>query len=226
MKKVINLVGKTFGRLNVIKRADKRGQNGEILWFCKCTCGAEVAVLGASLRGGTTGSCGCLHKESITNIKTTHGLSKHPLYGVWKNMKARCINPKNKYYSNYGGRGIKVCGKWSESFGDFYEDVKVGWKKSLELDRIDNDGNYSPENCRWVTSGQNRMNIRSAENSTSKYKGVSSYKGGDRWISQISKNNKKYYLGIFTCEKEAALVYNVKAKEFFGGYANINKIEG
>ena len=209
----------------MIKRVNKRGQKGEISWLCKCECGVEVVVLGASLRSGNTASCGCLHKESITKIKTTHGLCKHPLYIVWKNMRIRCTSLGNKSYLNYGGRGIAVCDRWLESFENFYNDVIGGYKKGLQLDRIDNDGNYEPSNCRWVTRNQNQMNTRSAENSTSMYKGVSLRRGDGKWVSQISKNGKKYYLGYFTCEKKAALVYNEKAKELFGEYASLNKIE-
>jgi hypothetical protein len=168
---VKNLTGQRFGRLEVIAYAgrDKRGKS---MWICMCAgaaCeGRQVTVPSDSLRRGDTGSCGCLRRERsvekarVLNFK--HGMSSHPLYDVWRSMIARCTNPRKRYYSDYGGRGITVCPAWlgSESgFAQFIADMGPGYEPGLQLDRRDNDGPYSPSNCRWVTRKENSRNTRS-----------------------------------------------------------------
>lgn len=140
-------------------------------------------------------------------------------------MKDRCYNPNNAAYERYGGRGITVDGRWLESFEHFYEDVYKEYQKGLELDRVDNDGNYELANTRWITPQQNAMNRRSRSNSSSKYKGVSWNTKIGKWTAQIGLNRKVKYLGAFTDEEDAALAYNKAARELFGEYANLNKIE-
>jgi len=216
----MDLVGVVFERLTVLEKDPLRDSNGSSKWICKCECGTIKSVLHGNLRSGHTKSCGCIHKES----STSHGLSKHPLYKVYMYMKKRCNNIKDTGYARYGGRGIKVCDSWLESFENFYEDMKDGYKKGLELDRRDNNKGYSKENCRWVTSAQNNMNRGSFKNSSSKYKGVTKVKSSNTYKARIYKGGKTYNLGTFTCEKEAAEVYNKKALELFKEYANFNKI--
>jgi len=225
MRQKIDLKGKVFGGLTVIEEDTVRTNRGALKWICLCTCGNTASVIGNHLKNGNTKSCGCLHKKVSSELNTKHGLVKHPLYTVWANMKSRCSNHKSKHYKNYGGRGITVCGEWADDFMNFYEDMSVDWKKNLELDRRDNDKGYYKDNCRWITRKQNTRNKGGIRGSTSKYKGVHWYQMGNKWVSQVSKNSKRYYLGAFTCEKEAALAYNKKAKELFGEYANLNKIE-
>lgn len=169
-KQVKNLTGQRFGRLEVIAYAgnDKRSNS---MWVCRCTgedCGGrQVTVLGYSLRVGDTNSCGCLKREQAAERarakNTTHGLRSHPLYDVWYSMIARCTNPRKRYYADYGGRGITVCPAWlgSESgLAQFIADMSPGYEPGLQLDRRDNDGPYSPSNCRWVTASQNNRNTR------------------------------------------------------------------
>lgn len=220
MRKALELKGHRFDRLMVVEKDTIRSKDRKVKWFCKCDCGVIVSVTSGNLKSGNTKSCGCLNKEATTS----HGLYKHPLYNVWSNMKKRCNNIKNPYYAAYGGRGITVCDRWLESISNFIEDMEEGYQLGLELDRIDNDGNYESSNCRWVTSAQNSMNTRSRKNSSSKYKGVSWYTKIGKWAAQIEKNSKVHRLGYFTCEKEAALVYNEKALEIFGEYAYLNKV--
>lgn len=225
MGKKLDLVGQVFGRLTVVSKAD-RSNSRKVLWNCECSCGNSKVVRGCSLKSGDTQSCGCLNAERAKGLHTTHGLHKHPLYKVFIGMIDRCFNPKSTHYEDYGGRGITICDRWKDSLGNFIEDVAVGYGKGLHLDRINNDGNYTPDNVRWVTPQQNNMNRGGAKNSTSKYKGVSWNKATTKWRADIRKDGKLHYLGLFTDETEAALAYNEKAKELFGEYANLNKTGG
>lgn len=159
-----DLTGQRFGRLTVIEYAGKRvSPNGttSTMWKCKCDCGNIKDVRQGNLRNGTTQSCGCWHKEQVGEIHKTHGLSHENkrLYRVWKNMRRRCSCPQDKSYERYGGRGISVCEEWQNSFEAFYkwsiangykEDIAESGKNRLSIDRINNDGNYEPDNCRWV----------------------------------------------------------------------------
>jgi hypothetical protein len=225
----LELKGQTFGRLEVIKEDAVRNKDGRVRWLCKCVCGKEITVVGKCLKSGDTKSCGCIVKElaskAATLRNTTHGLSGHPLHSIWLSMKGRCNTSGNSTYKNYGGKGIKVCEEWLDDFMNFYKDMKGEYKKGLQIDRIDNGGNYEVNNCRWVTNQQNQANKGSKVGSTSKYKGVFWCKDSKIWKANIYHLGKNNILGYFTCEKEAALVYNKKAYELNGEYAYLNKIE-
>ena len=154
MGKFIDLTGKRFGRLTVVERAENK--NGYRRWKCKCDCGNETVVYSANLSGGKTKSCGCLCSEK----KSKHGLCNTHLYRIWASMKDRCYNTKAQRYEDYGGRGIIICGEWLNSFDVFYNwAISNGYKDGLSIDRINNYGNYTPLNCRWVgvkTQSNNR----------------------------------------------------------------------
>jgi hypothetical protein len=158
----IDITGQRFGRLVALRR------NGHsrcaVVWECICDCGAVKNVNGTYLRDGTTTSCGCYHREAIAIRMTKHGFAPagklKTEYNTYRGMILRCTNPNAPSYRNYGGRGITVCDRWRESFTLFLEDMGLKPEKNYQLDRIDNDKGYSPDNCRWTTPTKNSNNRR------------------------------------------------------------------
>jgi len=153
-----DLTGRAFDRLVVVKLfcLDK---NNKCVWACRCSCGKTKNILANSLVSGKTKSCGCFQKEQARKLSTTHGMRGHPLYTTWALMKSRCNKKNNADYGNYGERGVSVCREWKD-FSVFVKDVGER-PNGTSLDRIDNDGNYCPENVRWATQKQQCRNSRS-----------------------------------------------------------------
>ena len=164
MRKVINEEGKRYGKLTVIKR-NGSSKDGKAMWLCKCDCGGYVTTIGKSLRNGDCTSCGChrrevLKKRGKANLK--HGDTNNRLYNIWRGIKKRCRLETNCSYKWYGAKGIDVCDDWYDSYENFRDwSLENGYKEGLTIDRIDVDGDYEPNNCRWVdwiTQENNRNN--------------------------------------------------------------------
>lgn len=160
-----NLIGRRFGRLTVIENAPNKGRNR--MWRCKCDCGNEAVVATGCLTGGDTKSCGCYMKDRIRETHIKHGQTKTKLYKVWSEMKRRCNNPHDNVFKHYGGRGITYTPEW-ERFEPFmewaesngYQDARRGL---YTLDRINVNGNYTPDNCRWIPQSEQARNTRTTK---------------------------------------------------------------
>ena len=176
-------------------------------------CGKEFITKTKYIKSGHTKSCGC---QNIIGTKT-HGLKKHPLYNTWIHMRGRCYNIKDKDYRNYGGRGIQICNRWLD-INNFIEDMYPSYKKGLSLDRVDVNGNYEIDNCRWTTQyvqTQNSRDIKS--NNTSGYRGVVYYKDVNKWMAYIGVDKKRIYLGYHQTALAAAKAYET--------YVRLNNLE-
>lgn len=172
MSKLIDLTGQRFGKWTVLRLGEMHpvGSKGKMrhFWVCQCDCGTIREVSGDNLRGGQSLCCGCAGNEKTIARSTKHGFArrgkKSHIYNVWNNMLDRCTNANNERFSYYGGRGIGVCSEWYD-FTTFHEwAIKSGYKENLSIDRIDVNGNYEPDNCRWVPwevqANNTRANIR------------------------------------------------------------------
>lgn len=209
-----DLTGLRFGRLSVLHRT--RSLNKRVLWLCRCDCGVEKEVVGGNLNSGWTKSCGCLTSELHIARITTHGMTGTPLFGVWKGMRRRCNDVGNKSFKNYGGRGIRVCDRWSD-FSNFHADMVDGYEQGLTIERRDNDKDYEPGNCLWVPKKDQSKNRRLGElwdlkstptaSNKSGVRGVSWSTRDNKWAAAISINGKQKNLGRFETIEAARAAY-------------------
>lgn len=200
------MLGERYGRLTVIKPFD--GVTG--FWVCICACGSgEKTVRGNDLKTGNTTSCGCLSsRHAIGDRSRTHGMRQTKVYSVWSDMRKRCNNPNNQAYKNYGGRGIKVCKRW-DKFENFYGDM--GEPNGFTIERIDVNGNYSPENCKWIPKKEQAKNKRC----TNKFGLFGIAKRGKSYRVTISFEGKQIRLGSTmdldeACRRRRAAEYNIE----------------
>lgn len=172
------------------------------MWNCLCECGGTSVVDASSLTKGYTHSCGCLRYIAAQAANVTHGMTKTPLYRRWAAMKQRCDNRKVINYDIYGGRGVKYDPRWVD-FNAFFEDMNQGFEESLEIDRIDVNGDYSKDNCRWVTHSENNFNKTIQSNNISGKTGVSLSKTSGKYRAYISVDGKYMHLGLYDTKEEA-----------------------
>jgi hypothetical protein len=198
---MLDLTGKKFGRL-IAQEVCGKNCNGNTLWKCHCECGNYKTIRGSSLVSGYTKSCGCLQKEAIRKLLTVHGKSRTTEYSTYIHMLDRCYNEANLSYRDYGGRGITVCPRWRESFENFVADMGNKPSPKHSLDRINNGGNYEPNNCRWATQTVQNINRRPRKNSSG-YTGVVWDKDRNKWASAINVHRKTIHLGRFANKEDA-----------------------
>ena len=171
-------------------------------------CGTNFKANTNDINRGYIKSCGCYQKRRVSETHKTHGKRHTRLYKIWINIKDRVLNPKNKRYNDYGGRGITICDDWKNDFISFYNwAMSNGYSDGLSLDRIDNDGNYEPDNCRWTTKTIQSRNQRIRKNNKTGYKGVYYHKSTGKYQASI-KDGKQKYLGLYPTAVEAGIAYN------------------
>lgn len=189
-----------YGRLKIISLHHTRqylyksGIKKTIEYYlCECECGKKAIIEKNRLKTGRTKSCGCLRKEIISKIKGTHHLTKTRIFRIWDCMKTRCLNKNYTYFKHYGGRGITICDEWKNDFMSFYNwAINNGYKENLTIDRINNDGNYEPSNCRWVTMKEQNRN--QSKNKFITYRGKTLCLTDWAKLIGIGKSSLKYRL--------------------------------
>lgn len=213
-QKTIDLTGKQFGRLTVLYRSVENSPDNHPMWVCKCSCGNIKSIRSRSLRTGETKSCGrCKSTISPLHVRT----HKNRLYHTWSEMIRRCSgHGTNARY--YHGKGISICDQWKDydNFADWAE--RSGYDQNFEIDRIDGDKGYSPENCRWVTHKQNSRNRKARSNNNTGYPGIHKreMKKGTAFRVVISTDNGRIRLGTFYNLEEAKAVRRAAELKYWG----------
>lgn len=219
-----DLKGQKFGRLTALYTVPNN--NYRTRWHCVCDCGNTKDVLQQNLVNGHVRSCGCLlverNKEKLAVLnesmqRESHHETKTRLYHIWINIKSRCFDEGSTAFKHYGGRGITVCREWATSYLSFKEwAIANGYSDELSIDRINVDGNYCPENCRWVSGSIQQFNKRKPRRNTSGHVGISWNKEAGKWYSYITKDYVMHFLGSFDSLDDAIAARKAAEIQYFG----------
>lgn len=205
--------GRRFGRWEILSRAETPAGKKGAWWNCRCSCGTERPVASAHLRSGRSQSCGCLHLERIS--KSPEDRITGPMYSLWQSIKTRCYNEKHPTYRNYGGRGVSVCERW-RTFEHFRDDMGPKPFEGASIDRIDNSGDYSPENCRWTDRFGQAQNTR--RNTMLVWEGV------EIPLSEVCRRaNVDYYWVYVRCRRKPTAALIEQAKRVAGPFKERRK---
>lgn len=218
MKNIRIEIGDIFNRWEVIDIAYP-APSGGTRWRCRCICGKEKDVYRGHLISGKSKSCGCLRAETTKKIATKHGRRKDPVYQIWRGMLNRCSNSSDTSYQNYGGRGITVCDRWNISKGGSFEnflDDMGECPEGMTLDRIDVNGNYCKENCRWTTYSEQNFNQRIKKSNKTGVTGVWYRERDKKYVAYITNNKVRMFLGSFSTLEEATLVRKLAEIKYYG----------
>lgn len=203
----IDITGQRYGRLVVVEEAARRGKSTHTQWLCECDCGNRKIVAKGNLQQGKIVSCGCHSRDQVVarNFKHGHAVRGEivPEHGVWRQMINRCENPKYHQFEDYGGRGIKVCSRWRHDFAAFYADMGPRPSKQHQIERVNNNRGYGPDNCEWVLPEINGRNKRCKKKSATQVRGVRETPCGTYAVS-IGVSRSRIYIGTFKTIEQAA----------------------
>lgn len=211
MGKFVDITGQRFGRLLAINTTEKDKQ-GRYLWNCQCDCGKTIKSCFSDLKEGKRKSCGCFKRDNIVSFNLKHGNCNTRIYKIWAGIKSRCYNSNEANYKNYGGRGIIVCDEWRNNFQAFYNwAILNGYDDNLSIERIDVNGNYCPENCKWATIKE--------QNSNTRRNILITYNGETKTLKEWSSCLKLNYSTVYSRYKKGNTI-----EEIFNDYVRPQKL--
>ncbi|MEG0359729.1 MAG: hypothetical protein RR598_10730 [Anaerorhabdus sp.] len=212
-KRLECVIGKKINKLTILSFEKT---NGNTYAFCRCDCGGEKRIIYSNIRKGLTTSCGCHQINRIKEVCVTHGKSKSRIHKEWRSIKYRIKNKSASDYEYYGGKNISMCDEWESNFESFYEwSISNGYNDTLTIDRIDNNGNYEPSNCRWISHQKNCFNRGLFSNNTSGCAGVTFDKRTNSWRANIMVDGKNIYLGRHKNIADAIASRKKAEKDYF-----------
>lgn len=216
MGNIVDITGMKFGRITVIGciGVNPIKRDRKLHWICECSCGVVFRSMGSDIKDGHVSSCGCLKSEVSRGLLLKHGGYQSPTYWSWAAMKSRCYKKSDVGYRNYGGRGIKVCPEWLDNFEKFLEDMGER-PENTSLDRVDVNGGYCKENCRWASRSLQSFNRRKSTKNKTGRTGIVQNKGGS-WTANIYESGSRIHLGTFNSFEEACAAREAAELKYYG----------